>query len=104
MVTFRVKSLQGLGKIRGLIGPKKASPVYFKTHFGIHTFGLKFPIDVLILDSGNQIVRLVKELSPNHVFIWPVIYNRVIELPTGTISQNNLKIGDKMKLIFLNSD
>ena len=69
----------------GLLGAPKAYPVYFKTRFGIHTFGMKFPIDVLILGRNFDIVYLKSELVPNRVFLWPLWYVHVVELPSGFI-------------------
>ncbi len=53
MLDLKVKRLKTLkGKTIGLIGREKIAPVVFETRFGIHTFGLKFPIDVLVTESG----------------------------------------------------
>lgn len=79
-------------KTQGLLGYQKAIPVFFTTRFGIHTFGLRFSIDVLILDRQNRIVRLRKNLPPNSVFFWPPIYNQVVELPAGYISRYHITL------------
>jgi uncharacterized membrane protein (UPF0127 family) len=94
MTVIYIKKLSGLNKIRGLIGKNTPTPVFFTTRFGIHTFGLKFPIDVLILDNCNRVVRQKHSLYPNKLFFWPPVYNRVLELPAGTISRQKIKIGD----------
>lgn len=99
MVTLKVKQLNFLESIVGLIGVKKPYPVFFKTHFGIHTFGLSFPIDVLILNNQNRVVRLSENLAPNHIFIWPIVYNQVVELPENSITKTGIKIGDLVKLV-----
>lgn len=79
-------------KARGLIGPDRASPVWFTTRWGIHTFGLRFPIDVLILDSAFHIVSLRAGLPPNRVFLWPPKYYYVVELPAGSIVRYGLTL------------
>jgi len=55
MITVKVKIYKSI-KCRtiGLIGHDNPEPIMFYTKFGIHTFGLKFPIDVLILDKNNE--------------------------------------------------
>jgi uncharacterized membrane protein (UPF0127 family) len=85
---------KGLGKIIGLIGRKKESTVVFKTRFGIHTFFLKFPIDVVILSNKNEVVFLKQKMMPNRILIWNIRYDKVIELPNGKIEKSNTKIGD----------
>ena len=86
-------------KARGLIGKNKPQALLIKTRFGIHTFGLKFPIDVLILDKNQRIVHLKENLQPNRIFVWLPIYDTVVELPTGFIKSKHLQKSNKVSLI-----
>jgi uncharacterized protein len=79
-------------KVQGLIGRNKPFALMIKTRFGIHTFGVKFPIDVLILNYKNKVVSIKENLKPNRIFLWNPKYEKVIELPQGTIKKNRLKI------------
>ena len=79
-------------KIQGLIGEDKPYALMTETRFGIHTFGLKFPIDVLILNNENKVVSIRKNLKPNKIFLWNPMYKKVIELPRGTIEKEQIKI------------
>lgn len=97
-VKLKVKKLSGWRAAIGLINSKKAHPVFFKTRFGIHTFGLKFPIDVLILDKNNKVVKVCKNLKPNRIFLWNPKFFNVIELPAGQIGRDKIKIGDTIKI------
>lgn len=97
---LRVRKLKGISKSVGLIGKKEAYPVMLTTRFGIHTFGLKFPIDVLILDKNNMVVCLHENLKPNRIFLWNPRYEKVLELPKGFIGKNKIKEGDKPNLIY----
>lgn len=81
----------------GLIGAKKISPVYFTTRWGIHTFGMPSPIDVVILDDTNQVVA-IKKLSPNKIFFWNLKYSRVLELPAGEIEKKGIRLGDHITI------
>lgn len=81
----------------GLLGAKKAHPVYFKTRFGIHTFGMKFPIDVLILDANNKVVKIAEDLQPNKILFWNPRFDQVVELPLGKIKKNKIRIGENMR-------
>ncbi len=102
MITLFVKEARNLReKIIGLIGKEKPASLLIKTHFGIHTFGLKFPIDVLILNKNNKVVSLKKSLKPNRIFLWNPAYEKVLELPEGTINEKGLKIGRKLNLKLL---
>ncbi len=96
-INIKVRELNSLlEKTIGLIGKKNPEPILLKTRFGIHTFGLKFPIDVLILDDKNKIINLKNNLKPNRIFIWNPKYKNVLELPNGFIKKNNLKTSDRV--------
>ncbi len=98
MVLFVKKAENIKEKIIGLIGKDKPQTLMIKTRFGIHTFGLKFPIDVLILDKFNKVVLIKNNLAPNKIFVWNPKYESVIELPNGTIEKKEIKINDEISL------
>lgn len=92
---FEAKSFKdklfGLTKIRG-------QTLILRTRFGIHTFGLTHPIDVLILDRQNRVAKLISSLPSNRIFLWNPKYSKVIELSQGKIKQTNISIGDKLEI------
>ncbi len=99
MITLFVKKTKNIKeKIIGLIGQEKSHSLFIKTHFGIHTFGLKFPIDVLILNNENRVVSLKKNLKPKRIFVWNPIYEKVVELPEGTIEKKRIIMHDTINL------
>lgn len=101
MKTIRVKELTSMGeKARGLIG-RPPGPVMFRTRLGIHTFGLTYPIDVLILDKNSRVVKLKQELKPNMLYFWNPLYNTVLELPLGTIKNMDIRVYDMIKIVTL---
>ncbi len=80
---------------------KKGNPrcLIFETRFGIHTFGLSLPIDVLILDK-NLIVKKIKyKLKPNRFFFWNPRYFFIIETPANFTKKSGSAIGDQIKLL-----
>lgn len=100
MITLRVKKLRNFMQVAiGLIGSKKANSLLFSTRFGIHTFGLKFPIDVLILDNDNKVVKMSINLMPNKLLVWNPKYKKVLELPSGIINKKRIKLGDTLLLL-----
>jgi hypothetical protein len=70
----------------------------FHTHFGIHTFLMKYPIDVLVLDESKKIVKAKCSLKPNRLFFYNPKYSLVLELEKGYINKNRLRLGDKIEL------
>lgn len=99
-MNIKVKKLISLKqRTLGLIGAEKPYPISFKTRFGIHTFGLNFPIDVLILDKNNKVFSIRRNLLPNRIYVWNPKFDTVIELPVGFVSSSKIKIGEKISLI-----
>lgn len=86
-------------KAFGLIFHKKPSTMFFHTRFGIHTYFMPFPIDVIILENNNQVYKLKKTLKPFNIFFWNPKFSTVIELPAGTIESSNTEPGDIIGII-----
>jgi uncharacterized protein len=103
MITIQAKEAKNLkDKIIGLIG-KKPYPLLIKTHFGIHTFGLKFAIDIIIVDKHNRVIAIKNDLKPKRIYFWNPRYEKVLELPNGTIKKKGIKINDSIKIISSNA-
>ena len=94
---IKAKKLSGVNKLIGLMFSDLSKPIYFETHFGIHTFFVKKPIDVLVLDK-DFIVRKFANVKPNRIFFWNPKYIRVIEVQSGFIQKHKIKPGDKITI------
>lgn len=82
----------------GLILEKIPKTMVFRTHFGIHTFFMKYAIDVMVLNRNNKVVCLKKKLKPNRIYFWNPKYSKIIELPEGTIDKASIQYGDHIKI------
>lgn len=89
-------------KTEGLLAFAKPEAVIFETRFGIHTFFMKFPIDVMILDREGRVVKLKRNLRPFKIFFWNPYNSIVVELPAGTIRDKKIKRGDTVKVVNAN--
>jgi uncharacterized membrane protein (UPF0127 family) len=83
-------------RLLGLLDPNNPRSLVFYTHFGIHTFFLKKPIDVLLLDNQRRIVKMRSSLAPFRLFLYLPRYFIVIELPQNTIRKCGLCLNDKI--------
>ncbi len=64
---------------------------------GVHTFGMKFTIDVLFLDRK----RRVKKMRPNMAkrkIAFSLLSHSTLELPAGTIEATATQIGDQLEI------
>jgi len=57
----------------------------------IHTFFMKFPIDVLFVDSKNKIVAAYENVMPNRILPIHLSSLYVLELAAGQISRKNIE-------------
>lgn len=87
----------GFGNITGLLGKNKPEALIFKTRFGIHTFFMKFSIDLLIVDKNKKVIIAKRNVKPNRIVIWNFLYNTVIELPPGSLYKSKTTKGDILK-------
>ncbi|MBO8171888.1 MAG: DUF192 domain-containing protein [Bacillaceae bacterium] len=65
----------------------------------IHTFMMKFPIDVVYLDETGRVMGLEENLPPNRVGKKFENVSQVLELPAGTIQKNKIKIWDRLEVL-----
>jgi uncharacterized membrane protein (UPF0127 family) len=87
-------------KSMGLIGKKNPYAVYFSTRWGIHTFGVRFPIDILILDRDFRVVKATSHVPPNSIYVWNPKHYHVVELPEGEIQKQKITIEQKITLLY----
>lgn len=100
MIKIKAKKLSSWKeKSEGLLSAKRATPIFFKTRFGIHTFFMKFPIDIVILGESGRVIACKEKLTPNKLYLWNPIYNVVLELPQGDIKRLKIKKGSLIKLV-----
>jgi len=66
----------------------------------IHTIGMRFPIDLVLLSRSARVVEVRERVRPYSV-VWPKLTARsVLELPEGTVSATRTEIGDEMQIEF----
>jgi uncharacterized membrane protein (UPF0127 family) len=88
-------------RMRGLLGRNSLGPneaLILKPCSSIHTFFMRFPIDVLFLDRDMQVIKVIHDLAPNRLS--PLVLSSImaIELPAGKVHQTNTQTGDKIEL------
>ncbi len=64
----------------------------------VHMFFMRFPIDVVYLDSSCTVVEIRERLNPWHFHRSKVDSKYMIELPAGAISRFKVELGHKISL------
>jgi hypothetical protein len=81
---------------RHKLGPEEA--LWLVPSKGIHTIGMKFPIDVIFLDKNNVVRRIISGLRPYRVTGIQFKTYSILELPKGTIGKSLTQVGDKFEI------
>jgi uncharacterized protein len=63
----------------------------------IHTFWMRFPIDVVFVDRADRVVGLVHAMPPNRPYAGARQAHRTVELPAGSIAASATEIGDLLQ-------
>jgi len=87
--------LVGLLK-RTHLGPEEA--LWLMPSKGIHTIGMKFPIDVVFLNKTQRVVGLTSGLAPYRISSVHFRSYSVVELPNGTIKKSQTELGDQFEI------
>lgn len=96
-VSKKFSEKKGLGKLIGLMGNKPSQTLIFKTRFGIHTFFLSLPIDLMVVDKNKKVVFIKRRIKPNRLVFWNIKYDTVIEMPSGALEKSKTRKGDILK-------
>src|SRR5690348_13314659 len=90
-------------RFRGLMCTDSASfvkgcGVWLVPSRGVHSFAMRFPIDVLYLSHEQTVIHLEQNLKPWRVA--PVRMNAasVLELPANTLNETQTSIGDQIEI------
>ena len=62
----------------------------------VHTFGMKFPIDVLFLDKKRKVLKIKNEMQRSRMAICLRAHS-VLELPSGTAAAMQTTVGDQLE-------
>ena len=62
--------------------------------WGVHTFGMSFPVDVVFLEKSRRVVAIIQELPVNRISPFVFRAHSVLVLPVHSIKKSHTTIGD----------
>jgi uncharacterized membrane protein (UPF0127 family) len=87
-----------LARMRGLLGRRSLAPeegILLRPASSVHTWFMRFPIDVVFLDRNLAVLRVVPRLRP-----WRAAWRRrataVLELAAGESERRGIRAGDSL--------
>ncbi len=85
----------------GLIGRKNLSAdrgFWIEPCNGVHTFGMRFALDVIYLKADGEVLRLFEWVQPNRLCPLVKGTRAVLELPAGAIALYHMRVGNRYYL------
>ena len=85
-----------LARSEGLLGRRGLRPdtgMLIDPCPSVHTWFMRFPIDVIFLDKKNRVVGLRRNMKPWRM-AWSWRGAKTIELPVGAIAATRTQVGD----------
>lgn len=95
------RALHPWQRLRGLLGRRTFLPgeaLWIEPCRSVHTFFMRFAIDVLFLDGEGRVVEAIRELRPYRATRFFRRAVGVLELPAGTIAASGTEPGDRIDL------
>ena len=90
-------------RLKGLLGRSSFPPdtlLLFPNSGSVHTFFMRFPIDILFLDADYKILRIRRNVPPFRLCLAPRGTRHVAEAASGWLPPDSTLIGFKIAQVF----
>lgn len=89
-----------LTRFIGLLGERELLPgdgLLIVPSQGVHTWGMRFPIDIVVLDDAWRVIAIRRQLRPFRMtrFFWKAA--AVLELSSGALDSSRTSVGDTLE-------
>jgi uncharacterized protein len=99
-LAFRVKVADSiLSRLVGLLGKRSLNPdggVWIVPASAVHTIGMLFPFDLVLIDKDFKVVGVRELLRPFKITRPNFRAESVLELPAHTIFKSRTEVGDQL--------
>jgi uncharacterized membrane protein (UPF0127 family) len=90
-------------RFRGLMATdasrfRRGQGLWISPSRGVHTFAMRFPIDVVYLNWERTVIHLEESLKPWRLAALRIQAASVLELPIGTIRDSKTMLGDQVDI------
>jgi len=93
-----IPAFESASRRKGLLGRESladGAAMIIAPSNAIHTFGMRFPIDVVFVRRNGTVVKIREQVLPWRASMAHLAY-AVIELPAGSVARAQLKVGDAL--------
>lgn len=88
-------------RMKGLLGRETMAPgtaLLIIPCKGVHTFGMKFSLDIIFLDRRKRVIGVREDLVPNRLSVMHLGATSVMEMPAGRIAATRTRVGDEIEI------
>jgi uncharacterized membrane protein (UPF0127 family) len=88
-------------RVVGLIGARELEAeggLWLEPCSTIHTMGMRFPIDVVLMDRAGRVVAIAPNVPPLRPFVSHKSTAIIVELPAGSTAEK-VRLGDELVLV-----
>ena len=85
---------------KGLLGRDRLEPgsaVVIAPCQGVHTFGMRFAIDIVAVTRDGVVIKIRSHVPRRRIVLAWKAY-AILELPSGTVDECRLKVGDQLRV------
>ena len=101
-LAFRVEVCDSVwGRLRGLLGKRSLKPdsgVWIVPANAVHTVGMLFSFDIVLIDKNFKVVGLRELVRPFRITLPERGAESVLELPAHSIFRSRIQIGDQLQI------
>ena len=91
-----------LTRLFGLAGRRRLDAgcgLLIRPSSGIHTFGMRFAIDVVALTRDLRVLRVWHRLRPFRVTSVNLGIHNILEIGAGEINRCKIEVGDQLEIV-----
>ena len=91
-------------RVVGLLASPEPAPgegLLIERSPSIHTWFMRYPIDVVFVDRSYRVTKTVPRLRPWRVVAWAAGARDCIELGAGSIAASGTRPGDRLEVVDL---
>ena len=88
-----------LSRLVGLLGTRALAPahgLWLNPCGGVHTVGMRYPIDVVFLDKESRVRKTASRVRPYRFCMARPGVRSALELPAGTLDGADVQLGDPL--------
>ncbi len=92
---------EGPHRRKGLLGRERLDPgegLWIVPCEAVHTFGMRFPIDLIYIDRRHRVTKVRCNVGPWRVSAC-LIAHSVLELPAGAVDETGTMPGDALQIV-----